>query len=155
MSELCIFCLTLEHALSIIVDERHNDSYTCSRLLVRAILHGSFWRYGFETNWDLSTVSDVEDFDLSCAIKTGLAERENTFMLNNNFSNSRIGLPTRGIAEVINQKDFLQTRLEACTERVGRQTNLLAVDFWSLGDVVEVVNTNNAALPKVDNIFSN
>jgi hypothetical protein len=141
--------------LSIVLDMRQDKTNISFSARPRHFLHDSFWRYGFETNWDLSTVNDVEDFDLSCAIKTGIAERENTFMLNNHFSNSRLGLPTRDIAEVINVKDFLQTRLEACTERVGRRTNLLAVDFWSIGDVVEVVNIYNSALPEVDNVFSN
>ncbi len=100
-------------------------------------------------------MSEVEDYSLSCAIITGLAERENTFMLNNHFSNNRLGLPSRDVAEVINMKDFLQTRLDACTEMIGRRTNLLAVDFWSIGDVVEVVNSNNAALAEGDNVFSN
>lgn len=114
-----------------------------------------FWRYGFETNWDVSTANDLEDYQLSCAIITGLASRENTFMLNNHFSNNRVGLPSRDVAEVVNMKDFLQNRLDGCTEIIGRRTNLLSVDFWSIGDVVEVVNSNNAALPAVDNIFSN
>ena len=115
----------------------------------------SFWRYGFQTNWDLSTVADVEDYDVSCAIKTGIETRENTFMLNNHFSNNRLGLPSQGIAEIINAKEFLQNRLEACTEIVGRRTNLLAVDFWSIGDVVDVVNINNAALPEGEIVFDN
>lgn len=76
-------------------------------------------------------------------------------MLNNHFSNNRVGLPSRDVAEVVNMKDFLQNRLDGCTEIIGRRTNLLAVDFWSIGDVVEVVNSNNAALPAVENIFSN
>lgn len=114
-----------------------------------------FWRYGFETNWDVSTANDLEDYELSCAIITGLASRENTFMLNNHFSNNRVGLPSRDVAEVVNMKDFLQNRLDGCTEIIGRRTNLLSVDFWSIGDVVEVVNSNNAALPAVENIFSN
>jgi hypothetical protein len=117
------------------------------------LLTRSLWRYGFETNWDLSTVKDIQDYNKSCAVKTGIASRPHTFMLNNHFSNSRIGLPSRAISEEINQKDFLQARLDACTEIVGRRTNFLAVDFWSLGDVVEVVNNNNAALPAGENIF--
>lgn len=116
-------------------------------------LRRSLWRYGFETNWDLSTVKDVEDYANSCKVKTGIASRPHTFMLNNHFANSRIGLPSRGISEIINEKDFLQARLDACTEIVGRRTNFLAVDFWSIGDVVEVVNLNNAALPEGENIF--
>jgi hypothetical protein len=123
------------------------SSYSLSSIIFR------FWKYGFETEWDLTTVKDIADYDLSCRVRTGNSTRPNTFMLNNHFSNSLIGLPSRLIAEEINNQDFLQSRLDACTSLIGRRTNLLAVDFWSIGDVMEVVNRNNEELAGGDNIF--
>ena len=36
--------------------------------------------------------------------------------------------------------------MDACYEIVGRRVNLLAVDFWSVGDVLSVVTAYNEAL---------
>lgn len=95
-------------------------------------------------------------FELSCPIKTGKASRPNTFMLNNHFTNNRIGLPSRSIAEEVNTAEALQLRLDACTGIVGRRTNLLAVDFWSIGDTIQIVNENNANLAEEEsNILDN
>jgi len=115
----------------------------------------NLFRFGFETNWDTQGSDELMDFDFSCPIKTGKPSRPNTFMLNNHFTNNRIGLPSRGIAEEVNTAEALQSKLDACTRIVGRRTNLLAVDFWSIGDTVQVVNNNNAKLAEEDNIFEN
>jgi hypothetical protein len=114
------------------------------------------FRFGFETNWDIQGVDELMDFEFSCPIKTGKASRPNTFMLNNHFTNNFIGLPSRSIAEEVNTAEALQSRLDACTGIVGRRTNLLVVDFWSIGDTVQIVNENNAKLAEEENnVFGN
>jgi hypothetical protein len=111
----------------------------------------NLFTFAFETNWDLEGVDDLMNFDLSCKIINGEAWLPNNFMLNNHFAGGFFGLPSRDVAEEINTYDTLQTRIEACTRVAGRRTNLLAVDFWSIGDVVALVNDYNAKLE--DNIF--
>lgn len=67
-------------------------------------------------------------------------------MLSNHFAGGNLGLPSLDVAKQVNTASVLQARLDACKTRLGKQTNLLAVDFWSVGDVVQVVNSNNAKL---------
>jgi Hint module len=67
-------------------------------------------------------------------------------MLSNHFASGNFGLPSLDNAKQVNKAAVLQARLDACKTRLGKQTNLLAVDFWSTGDVVQVVNNNNANL---------
>ena len=42
-----------------------------------------------------------------------------------------------------NQYDSLWAHAEACIELQGRVPNLLAVDYWSVGSLIEVVNRIN------------
>mmetsp|Transcript_19515 Transcript_19515/g.32392 ORF Transcript_19515/g.32392 Transcript_19515/m.32392 type:complete len:365 (-) Transcript_19515:198-1292(-) len=102
------------------------------------------WDFGFETRYDLTGADELEDYSKSCTVRTGQAS--NQWFLNNHFANNGIGLPDRNIAEEVNTAQVLQTRLDACTTMLGRRTNLLVVDHWDLGDVVQVVMDNNAAL---------
>lgn len=106
---------------------------------------------GFQTTWEISGADELMDFNLSCEPKTGLTT--NPFMLLNHFANNRIGLPSRGIAEEVNTAEALRARIDACSYIVGQRPNILAVDFWSIGDTVQVVNEYNAKLTDEDNVF--
>jgi hypothetical protein len=71
-------------------------------------------------------------------------------MLSNHFAKDQVRIvveqvdvPSSSIAEIVNTKENLNKRIDACYERLNRKPNLLSVDFWSLGDVLEVVDENN------------
>lgn len=108
------------------------------------------FEHGFQTTWEISGPDELMDFDLSCEPKSG--RTTNAFMLLNHFANNRIGFPSRGIAEEVNTAEALQARIDACTRITGARANILAVDFWSIGDTVRIVNENNAKLTD-DNVF--
>lgn len=102
------------------------------------------WTYAFQTTWELNGVNDLADYSKSCVVKSG--SKTNAFMLSNHFASGNLGLPSLDVAKQVNKASVLQARLDACKTRLGKQTNLLAVDFWSVGDVIQVVNNNNANL---------
>ena len=75
-------------------------------------------------------------------------EREaQSFFLMNHWKNSEdTGLPSEDDAEVYNTYDKLMERFTSCTERI---PTVLAVDFWSIGDVLSFtkeVNQRNAGV---------
>lgn len=57
--------------------------------------------------------------------------------------NSFISPPNRELTETVNSYDFLLARGEACRDERGLQPNLLAVNFWEIGDVVRVADALN------------
>lgn len=107
-----------------------------------------FYDYGFTTEWDYNE-EDLLDFDLSCQIKAGDSRRTD-FILNNHFA--RNPLPSSNIATRVNVASVLRNRMEYCSEIIwgGEKTTLLVVDFWSIGDVVEVANDQNKKLAGID-----
>jgi hypothetical protein len=103
------------------------------------------WTYAFETDWELTGADEVLDFDKSCEVRTG--QSNNAFLLSNHFAGRGVlRVPSVDIANEINTLKVLQDRLDACTERIGRRTNLLVVDFWSIGEVLQFVNSSNLEL---------
>lgn len=102
------------------------------------------WDFGFETSFELEGADELKDYSKSCTIQTGQAS--NQWFVNNHFAGNNIGLPSSNIARDVNTAQVLQARLDACGTMLGSQTNLLVVDFWSIGDVMQVVMDNNAAL---------
>lgn len=100
----------------------------------------------FETSFELDGAGEVLDFDSSCQRTRGPADAP--FMLNNHWAGGGLfGLPDDGVSRDINTANVLSARLDACEQMLGKRTNFLMVDFWSIGDVMQVVNTYNAALP--------
>ena len=58
------------------------------------------------------------------------------------FARSLIG-PSESGADVINEKSFLETRVDNCEQKTGLQTSFLSIDFWQRGDLLEVVHEEN------------
>jgi hypothetical protein len=52
-------------------------------------------------------------------------------------------LPDREADAVVNRADVLGERVDDCTARWGRKPNLVAVDFYDEGDLIEVVRAAN------------
>ena len=53
------------------------------------------------------------------------------------------GSPNRVDAAIVNDYDFLLARAEQCAEERGQVPNFVAVNFYSQGDLIDVVNTLN------------
>ena len=98
----------------------------------------------FETPYDSMGVAGLMNFTATCQITRG--DHRNAFFMSNHFAGDEYQLPSYDIAVEVNKAENLQARLDACYEIVGRRVNLLAVDFWSVGDVLSVVTAYNEAL---------
>ncbi len=92
--------------------------------------------------WDnaeetLYTFRSPEVFD--CAPNRG--DTEQPLFLMNHWVSRRA--PDRVDAAYVNSREFLLARARACQEQRGQLPNFIAVDFFSSGDLFEVVDTLN------------
>ncbi|KAL7536716.1 hypothetical protein ACHAXR_007357 [Thalassiosira sp. AJA248-18] len=77
--------------------------------------------------------TDYNDGDTSCDV-TGTKRDGMGFFLMNNWKNNDVDLPSRSNAEEFNKYNALVERFQRCEDRI---PNILAVDFWDVGDVLE------------------
>lgn len=87
------------------------------------------------------------DFNETCVRTRG--RKNSAFVLSNHFATNSLGLPEEDIAEEVNMAVNIRNRTDVCTEMLERQTNLLSVDYWSVGDTLQVVQEYNEALPDI------
>lgn len=95
------------------------------------------WAHAFETHWSHATRED-----LSCAMNRGGAGNA-LFILNHFLSDP---LPRPQLAEEINHNPFFEERVRECETAFGQIPNFVTVDFYTIGDVVEVVDALNGML---------
>ena len=108
--------------------------------------HNTF-EFVFETQWNATGLEGLMDFNATCVRTRG--RKNSAFMLSNHFATNSLGLPEQDIAEEVNLAVNIKNRTDACTEMLERQTNLLVVDYWSIGDTLQVVQEYNEALPDI------
>jgi hypothetical protein len=102
----------------------------------------------FETSYNASEFEGLMDFNATCRRTRGKYLRTASFMISNHFATSApLDLPDISIAEQANLAKNIRNRTDACTAMLNRTTNLLAVDFWSVGDTLAVVKEYNSLLP--------
>jgi hypothetical protein len=97
--------------------------------------------YAAETEFEFTTASDVADTTNSCKITRGASSSLDFFAVT-----SFVTPPSENEAATINSRDFLEERMQACSESTGLDVNIMYVDFWHDGDLPEVVQTYNKAL---------
>ena len=112
----------------------------------------STYTYAFETTYKSRGVDALLNVTNTCLITRG--DHRNAFFISNHFAVNRLKFPDYGIAEVANSIQNLRNRLDACQEIVGKRVNLLTVDFWSVGDVLEVVTSYNEGIGFSSNFSS-
>lgn len=84
----------------------------------------------------------MNDYETSCAITRGAGSTFDFFQLN-----AFLTPASKSDSEVINAKGFLENHIDMCSlYQSGLFVNLVIVDFWSLGDLPELVQTKNKAL---------
>ena len=81
-------------------------------------------------------------YNQSCEIIAGW-NATMKFVLLNHFAGSALGLPKLRNAERLNERSVLEERIAACTNYLGMRPNLIAVDFWDIGDLPAVVQEQN------------
>ena len=95
------------------------------------------WDHAFDTPF----AAESKD-DLVCDL--GRGNSDNALFIFNHFLTAPLASPE--LAETINYNPFFLERVRSCTDQTGRSPNFLTVDFYSLGDVLTVVQTLNDAL---------
>ena len=123
-----------------------HDGPDCNAGLCPPGFHNTY-EFIFETTWNATGVEGLMNFTETCVRTRG--RKFSAFVLSNHFATNSLGLPQQDIAEQVNLAANIRNRTDACTEMLERQTNLLAVDFWSVGDTVAVVQEYNEALPDI------
>jgi len=95
------------------------------------------WDYAFETHF-----SNKARSDFSCNVNRGNAVND-LFIFNHFITHPIIGTGLVDSAKVINQYDYLLNRILACESEVGKIPNFIAIDFYSEGNLLEVVKALN------------
>ena len=72
-----------------------------------------------------------------------VARRTNPLFLVNHWLD--VDPPSRAVAADVNARDVLLDRVEECEAERGRRPNILAVDFYAHGDLLDVVDELNGA----------
>lgn len=106
------------------------------------------YTYMFETPFGQKGPDELMNTNNTCVVSRGWSNAD--FVISNHFANDNAGLPSYDIAAVVNTAKNVQRRLDACLNDFRRETiNLLVVDFWEVGDVLQVVEQHNSDLPPI------
>jgi hypothetical protein len=89
-----------------------------------------------ETPYRFESVEEMSG-DSSCVLNRG-KEDSPLFQLNHFISPA-----SQGTSEAVNEYQFLLERAQRCQEERGMVPNLVAVNFWGVGSVVDVVDEIN------------
>lgn len=92
--------------------------------------------YGMETPYDHQGPTQRE---MSCEPNRG-GEGKRLFLMNHWITR---GTGSRADAGIVNRHDFIVERARRCAEARGHMVNIVAVDFTSIGDLFEAVDTLN------------
>ena len=92
------------------------------------------WGVAVETPYSYKKIKD-----LNCAFNRG--NPSNSLFILNHFTTLISG--KRIDARKINKKDFLSSRIKKCQKELGKFPNFVTVDFYHLGDALQVVNQLN------------
>lgn len=96
--------------------------------------HHPVWDYCWETDYDIQGLAQF-----SCEVNRGSPDND-LFILNHFVTNP---YASEEWAAQANAYDFLHTRAAGCFQETGRMPNFVAVDFYSIGDVMAVVDQLN------------
>lgn len=120
----------------------HYSGPSCSTVECPPGFHEWFY-YAVETDFDFPSVDDV-----SCNLGRGLNGVQDFFGLNVFTSNP---LPSKKSAETLNAKAYMEPHIAKCAQVDNRDVNLVYVDFWDQGDLVEITQRHNLALVEKTN----
>ena len=123
---------------------RYNSAQNCVNTVCPTGFHDWF-AYAVETAFEFDTVADIiDDTTRSCQITRGSAGTRDFFGINM-FAQ----IASEEISAQLNTREVLLQHLETCSALNGNmRPNLLLVDFWDTGDVVETVQEYNAGLSR-------
>jgi len=92
------------------------------------------WDWAWDNDWDNKVPED-----LNCRVNRGGGD--NNFFILNHFLTDPVA--SEDLARKVNFNPFLIDRVMTCQEERGHIPNFVTVDFYHLGDVIDVVSTLN------------
>lgn len=92
----------------------------------------------YDNAWDTPYHAEYPE-ELTCTV--GRGSLDNDLTLFNHFLTSPLAAPE--LAEQVNHNPFFIDRVNSCIDELGRTPNFIAVDFYSIGDVLNVVDEVN------------
>ena len=98
--------------------------------------HHNIWQLGWDTPYGPN-----DPADLSCELNRG-AEGNPLFLVNHWVT---LTAPDPLVAADVNRSEVLLDRVEECEEERDRRPNIIAVDFYTRGDLLDVVAELNAS----------
>lgn len=96
-----------------------------------------------ENHYDFDNVAAIEDSANSCIPFRGQDGTKKFYSINN-FVTAHFG-PSKVDADIVNEKSFLEKRIEDCKTVTGYDANIVSVDFWQRGDLPRVTQEINIA----------
>jgi hypothetical protein len=119
----------------------HFSGPSCAETTCPPGLH--FWfDYGVNTQYDFGSINALLDTQASCSLTSaGRASTRDWFRVNN-----YVTLANPIAAGTVNSVEFAEERAAACSTQNNLPVNLLAVDFWTRGSIVELVQNYNEGL---------
>ena len=115
--------------------------YCWPRPVCPEMMHTFHW-YAVETTYSARGVHALLTNNQSCEIIAGW-NATMKFLLINHFAGSALGLPKLRNAKRLNERSVLEERIAACTNYLGMRPNMIAIDFWDIGDLPRVVQEQN------------
>jgi hypothetical protein len=99
--------------------------------------HHYVWDFAWETHYSFQ-----QPADFSCNINRG--SMSNSLFIINHFLTSPVAFPS--LADMVNHNPLFIDRAEQCQTESGRLPNFVAVDFYDIGDLFDVVDSLNGLL---------
>ncbi len=101
-----------------------------------------FFKYAVETPYNFDSVAAIEnDPSTSCKIDRGLDATPDFYHINN-FVTKWSG-PSVDASKTINERSFLENRISECEKVTKLNANMVSIDFWQQGDLLEVAQDIN------------
>ena len=97
--------------------------------------------YATESEYSFPSLTDLDDPTYACQQTRGLGGFQDFYGVNI-FTQ----IPSPANCQVLNTREYLTNHIEACAAQEQRMVNLLLVDCWEEGDVLEVVREYNMDL---------
>ena len=109
-----------------------------------------FYEYGMSTDWSYASVSELRESVMDgCKIQRDSSNTRDFFMINTFVTKKLFGYqvkPSRTAAKEINGREFLEPLLEVCEQTQNSKVNIISVDFWKSGDLINYIDDRNSKL---------
>lgn len=104
----------------------------------------SYPKYAIDTEWNFQDLEAIMNIHNSCALRNNIAITNQVFFGINSF----VVPASQEISQELNSLKFARERINACSQLVGKDPNFIYADFWSEGDLPQLVQEHNIDLAR-------